>query len=103
MSGIRSSADGVISNRMRFPAPEYVAPMGPSLNPLPIEADFSWFQDIAVNQMTIDHNLGVKPAAITLLSPDGQTRYLSFGSSYIDNNRVIITTDIPFRGWVLIT
>ncbi len=101
---VQSSGDGYISTRMRIPAelPTENPPPPPSIPP-EIESKFQYWQEIAVTQMTIDHNLGIRPAAITLVSEDGRTRYLSFGTTYVDNNRVLIATDIPFRGWVLVS
>jgi hypothetical protein len=103
MSSVRSYVNGYLSNRMRFPAdpPTAVPPLPPNIS-LP-EMKFQYWQEIAVNEMTIDHMLGFRPAAITLLSADGLTRFMSFGVSYMGENRIIINTDLKFRGWVLIS
>lgn len=102
--GVRGYSDGVLSNRMRIPLnPEVPVPPAEQPGGSEFASRFQHWQEIAVNQMTIDHNLGARPAAITLLSEDGQTRYMSFGTDYVSQNRVVITTELPFRGWVLIS
>lgn len=63
---------------------------------------YHWFQDIAVTSLMIDHELGYRPSGVELYSADWQVRYENFGLIHIDENRLTITTEIPFRGHVIL-
>lgn len=63
---------------------------------------FHWVQDLATTSMTIDHELGYKPSGIELFSMDWEIRYASFSVVNIDDNRLNITTEAPFRGHVIL-
>jgi hypothetical protein len=103
VSGVKAIVNGVISVKMRIPAlpPTEIPPPPPDL--VPPDMRYQYWQEVAVNEMTIDHHMGFMPAAVTLISADGMTRYESFGTSYVNENRVIVTTELRFRGWVLLS
>jgi hypothetical protein len=95
--------NGFVSIRMNIPPPPPTQVPAPPPHVVSPGQHYQYWQEIAVNEMTIDHDLGYRPAGITLLSADGLTRFQGFGASYVGENRIVISTDIKFRGWVLLS
>lgn len=69
---------------------------------LPGAGYFHFTQDVETTSMTIDHELGYRPSAVALFSMDWETRYITFSVVHLDNNRLNITTEAPFRGHVIL-
>jgi hypothetical protein len=103
MSGTHSIGPGYLSVRMNIPSDPPTEVPAPPPHVIPPGTHYQYWQEIAVNEMTIDHDLNFRPAGITLISADGLTRFQGFGASYVGESRVVIYTDIKFRGWVLLS
>lgn len=103
MPGIRSIGDGYLSVRMNIPSPPPTQIPQPPPAVIPPGTHYQYWQEIAVNEMTIDHDLGFRPAGVQLISADGLTRFEGYGASYVGESRIVIYTDIKFRGWVLLS
>lgn len=60
---------------------------------------YEQFQPTLVNQVTVTHNLGYRPS-LSIFNDDWTERFHIFGVQHVDVNNAVISTDLPFRGWI---
>lgn len=76
-------------------------PSGGGGGPGPGGGSFEFVQSIAQSVWTVQHNLGYRPAAVSLFSMDYQQQYDEFAVQHVNTNQLLISMDTPTAGRAL--
>jgi hypothetical protein len=62
---------------------------------------FEFIQAVAQSVWTVNHNLGFRPASVSLFSADFSQQYDDFAVQHVSTNQLLISMDVPTAGRAL--
>lgn len=65
------------------------------------DGSFEFVQSIAQSVWSITHNLGYRPASVSVFSLDYSEQFDEFAVQHVNNNQLLVSMDVPTAGRAL--